>query len=65
MLALVTEDIVFLAILSIGNIPIYILINKVLFGGWEELKDAFAFLLGADFYPSVYDLQYTIDNFTR
>ena len=50
MLAMVTKDYVFLGILAVGNIPVYILIGKMLFEDWEEFKEAVGYL----FTPNVF-----------
>ena len=55
MLAMVKKDFIFLGILAVGNIPIYILIGKVLFGDWEAFKEAVGYLFTPNIFSYIFD----------
>jgi hypothetical protein len=44
------KDITFFVILGVGNIPIYILLGKLLFEDWEGFKEAVGYLFTPDFW---------------
>ena len=45
-----TKDCVLLVVLAVVNIPVHIVLAKLMFGGWEDFKEAVRFLFTPDIF---------------